>query len=215
MTLEKYNALVIGAHMDDPEMGCGGTIPILNRLYEIYELILTDGSGGGDTNARMKESIAAAKVLDIKEVFFANQKDGRLDYYDATQIIEEYIKKIEPKLVITSSEHDNHQDHRTCRLATTSATRPHRVHFLYEILRYELPLTVTDGFSPHKFYDISETMKLKLRSIREHRSQIERKSLRPEDAKITANERGLRFGRRYVEAFELNHLLVTPDYPYW
>jgi len=205
-------ALVIGAHMDDPEMGCGGSIPILKRLgYEVYELILTDGSGGGVGDIRMKESRAAAEVLGIEDVFFGDQKDGRLQHYDATQIIEKYVKELKPSLVITTSKYDTHQDHRTCSSATTSATRSHRTDFLQQILMYELPMSVTNGFNPHVFYDISDTIEIKLKSLEEHRSQISRGSINPEVAMVKAKDRGLRIGKGYAEAFELNHLIVTLD----
>jgi LmbE family N-acetylglucosaminyl deacetylase len=206
------NALVIGAHMDDPEMGCGGTIPILKRLgYEVYELILTDGSGGGDTEVRMKESMAAAEVLGIKDVYFGKQEDTKLPYSEATQIIEKYVKELKPRLVITNSEHDKHPDHRTSGLATASAIRTHRMPYVHEILMYELPHTVTSRFDPHKFYDISHTIKLKLKSLKEHRSQINRGSINPNIAIIKAKSRGVDVGASYVEAFELNHLFVTLD----
>jgi LmbE family N-acetylglucosaminyl deacetylase len=72
-------------------------------------------------------------------------------------------------------------------------------------------MSVTNGFNPHVFYDISDTIEIKLKSLEEHRSQISRGSINPEVAMVKAKDRGLRIGKGYAEAFELNHLIVTLD----
>jgi len=216
--IKKYlgNVLAIGAHMDDVEVACGGTIPILKKLYgcEVYELIVTDGSEAGKTEVRTKECRASAKILGIKKVFFGNLKDTELPYQinEVIKLIENYLDEVKPWMVLTASEYDRHQDHRACAEATISATRIHRMPWIHTVLMYEIPRTVRT-FNPHYYCDISDTIKLKMKSLRKHRSQIERGSMNPEDTIIKAKERGREIGVPYAEAFELNHLLINPK-PY-
>ena len=86
-------ALVIVAHPDDAEFGCGGTIAKwASEGWDVYIAITTDASGGGAddatdvgpearlaiTNRRKTEQRAAAKILGVREVVFLDYPDGRL-----------------------------------------------------------------------------------------------------------------------------------------
>ncbi|MDA0333991.1 MAG: PIG-L family deacetylase, partial [bacterium] len=63
--------LAIGAHPDDLEYGCAGTlIKHAQRGDEVYMMIITDGSSGGQADLRAREQRKAAKIIGAREVFF-------------------------------------------------------------------------------------------------------------------------------------------------
>ena len=64
------NILAIGAHPDDIEFGCGGTLAkYAQKGHSIYMLVLTDGSYGADPDVRKKEQEESARYLRVKELF--------------------------------------------------------------------------------------------------------------------------------------------------
>ncbi|MDE2485684.1 MAG: PIG-L family deacetylase, partial [candidate division NC10 bacterium] len=73
------NILAIGAHPDDIEFGCGGSlIKYATAGHSIYLLVLTDGSSGGSPAMRRREQKQAAKRLHAKEVFWGAYRDTEL-----------------------------------------------------------------------------------------------------------------------------------------
>ena len=56
--------LAIGAHPDDLELGCAGTlIKHAQRGDDVYMMIITDGSAGGEADVRSSEQLEAAKII--------------------------------------------------------------------------------------------------------------------------------------------------------
>ena len=80
------NILAIGAHPDDIEFGCGGTLLKYSQQgHGIYLLVLTDGSVGGDPQVRKKEQTQAADFLGGKGLFWGGAKDTEL--FDNRELI--------------------------------------------------------------------------------------------------------------------------------
>jgi LmbE family N-acetylglucosaminyl deacetylase len=90
---DRKTALVVVAHPDDAEFGCGGTIAAwANDGWQVTLVICTDGSSGGPDEAtdvrselrrqltatRKQEQAEAAKALGIHEVVFLDYPDGEL-----------------------------------------------------------------------------------------------------------------------------------------
>jgi len=58
------NILAIGAHPDDIEFGCGGTLIKYTRQgHKVYLLVATHGDQGGDGNVRAKELRRSAQIM--------------------------------------------------------------------------------------------------------------------------------------------------------
>lgn len=111
----KLDILVFGAHPDDVELACSGTIiKHINQGLKIGVIDLTKGELGtrGSSETRKKETIEANKVLGIsirenmnfKDGFFLNNESHRLD-------IIKKIRKYKPNIVITNAPSDRHPDH--------------------------------------------------------------------------------------------------------
>jgi LmbE family N-acetylglucosaminyl deacetylase len=150
--------LAIGAHSDDIEIGCGGTILKLieqGSLSEVCWVVLT-----GETK-RAAEAIESADALlgDIpgKRVVLKNFRDGYFPY-DGAEIkgfFEELKGELSPDVILTHQRSDLHQDHRvTCEL-TWNTFRDHL------ILEYEIPKYDGDMGVPNLFVPLDESVCLK------------------------------------------------------
>ena len=134
--------LCIGAHSDDLEIGCGGTMLRLireNRDLEVYWLVL--GSSGE------RDLEAAASAQDIlseatkKTIVVEHFRDGFFPYHGAE--IKDYFERLKkwftPDLIFTHYRHDLHQDHRLVSELTWNTYRDHLI-LEYEIVKYDADL---------------------------------------------------------------------------
>ena len=142
--------LAIGAHSDDIEIGCGGTILRLieqGALAEVYWVVLT-GESKRATEAGNSANAFLGGV-DKKHVILKNFRDGYFPY-DGAQIkefFEELKGEFSPDLIFTHQRSDLHQDHRvTCEL-TWNTFRDHLI-LEYEIPKYDGDMGVPNFFVP-------------------------------------------------------------------
>lgn len=198
--------LAVGAHPDDIEFGCGGTLlKYAQAGHETCLLILTDGSFGGDPSTRIQEQKRSAKLLGVKEVFWGGFRDTELqDNRELISKIEETIKEVGPAMVLVNDPHDVHQDHRALANAGISASR-----YVGEVLFYEVPTTV--NFNPDIFVDIQEVLIKKLELLKIHASQVDRTKVPNltilESAQACATFRGYQGRVKYAEGFKALRVL--------
>lgn len=199
------NILAIGAHPDDIELGCGGTLALYHLIgHSTYSLILSNGEKSGSSKVRREESVRASKILGIKKVFFGNLPDTRIkNDVETISKIEDVINAIKPEIVYTHSDMELHQDHRNVALSTFSAARNVLV-----ILSYEMPSSPTK-FLPKLFISIDKTIDIKMRSLNEFYSQRNKDYLEPEAVRGLAKFRGYATKTRYAEAFEVVKIFRT------
>lgn len=175
--------LAIGAHPDDVEFGCGGTlVKFQEKGYKINILTLSSGEVGGDPHIRKKEANEAAKLLKAK-LYLGKLKDTKIsDAASTIQYIEQFIEQIQPTHVYTHSIHDNHQDHRNVFKATVTACRQ-----VANIFCYLSPSSTLD-FKPNLFINIDRHLDEKLKILATFRSQIHSRPYLESDL-ITATAR--------------------------
>jgi len=145
--------LCLGAHSDDIEIGCGGTILRMieqSKNLEFYWLVLSSNP------KRAKEAERSANAFlggaRRKTVVVKSFRDGFLPYIGApVKDIFEHLKKVfSPDLIFTHFRQDLHQDHRmVCELTWNTF----RNHF---ILEYEVPKYDGDLCSPNFFVPLSD-----------------------------------------------------------
>ena len=195
------NVLAIGAHPDDIEFGCGGTlIKYAQKGHNVYLLILTTGSIGGDPEIRKKEQENAAKFMKAKQVFWGNFQDTELPINKTLiSTIEDVINKTKPHAVFFNYIEDTHQDHRVISQASTSATR-----YTKEVLYYEVP--TSQNFQPDIFVDIGDVLDKKLELLKIHTSQVDKTKVENltilESTKACAIFRGYQGRVKYAEGFK-------------
>ena len=111
----KLDILVFGAHPDDVELGCGGTIiKEVNRGKRVGIIDLTRGELGtrGNISIRDKETKVATNIMGVAIRENMNFKDGFFKNNDKNKL--ELIKKIRryrPDIVLTNALSDRHPDH--------------------------------------------------------------------------------------------------------
>ena len=193
--------LAIGAHPDDIEVGCAGTLlKYAKQGHEIYVLIMTEGHKGGDSSVRKEEQLRSAEILKPREVIWGRYKDTELSP-NMNQIIydiEEVLKKIKPDFTFVNFGEDTHQDHRALSRATVTASR-----YIRNVLFYEGP--TTNDFSPTVFVDIKETVDDKISMLLAHQSQVMKTNIEGltivDIVRSTAVFRGIQGRVPYAEGF--------------
>ncbi len=191
--------LAIGAHPDDVEIGCGGTLAShAERGDRVVILTLTAGEQAGDSSVRSRESVASASHLGA-ELVLERLADTRISEGPTTiDAIESVIRRLDPSAVYVHTESDRHQDHRNVHRAAMVATRN-----VPNVFCYQSPSTTT-SFSPTRFVPIAEQMSTKLELLKLYDSQSSTKAyLAPELIEATAVYWS-RFARAsHVEPFEV------------
>src|SRR5690606_37014934 len=111
----KIDILAIGAHPDDVELGCAGTLAKeINNGKKVGILDLTRGELGtrGTAEIRDKEAEAAAKILGVKFRHNLEFSDGFLINNAASQLeMIKIIRKYQPEIVLCNAIDDRHIDH--------------------------------------------------------------------------------------------------------
>lgn len=200
------NILAIGAHPDDIEFGCGGTlIKYAEKGHNVFLLVLTVGSVGGDPELRKREQEKAAKFMKAKQVFWGNFPDTEIPLNKILiSTIENAIHKTKPHTVFFNYCDDIHQDHRTTAQACISATR-----YIREVLFYEVP--TSKNFEPNVFVDIKDVLDRKLELLKLHASQVDKTRVENltilESAQSCANFRGYQGRVKYAEGFKALRIL--------
>jgi LmbE family N-acetylglucosaminyl deacetylase len=208
---KKLNILAIGAHPDDIELGCGGSLLKAARDgANIFMYIVTRGSSAGSVVKRSNEIINSAKYIGARSLWIDNYEDAAV-YLSKELInsIEFFIRKTNADLIYTHPLKDNHHDHRAVAEATVEAGR-----FTPNILAYENPST--KNFLPVVFSDISSVIYEKVKLIDLYGSQKSKLFLSSNSVKGLAEYRAFqtRFDPNvtHVEAFEAIKLLIDVDY---
>lgn len=206
--MKKVSILAIGAHPDDIEFGCGGTlIKYRDKGHRTYLLVMTEGGMGAQTSVRAGEQLSSQAILGAEEVFWGGYEDTHL-MADREMInkIEKVISTVRPVFIFCNFIDDTHQDHRHLAQATISATR-----YIRNVLFYEGP--TTQNFSPHVFVDISDTLDRKIKALEAHRSQLTKTNIEDmtiaELARSSANFRGIQSRVKYAEAFHSSRLFIN------
>ncbi len=205
MVLTSKLILAIGAHPDDIELGCGGSINSLSSQGgRVVALFLSKGEKSGNPEQRVKESKTALSILGIEDVFFGDFPDTEIpDSHRAIAFIESYIEKYNPDTVLTHTIHDTHQDHRQVGWLSLSASRN-----VPRLLAYETP-RVTSGFLPSYFVDISDCVERKWIALQCHKSQKDKRYLAYESMVRLSSFRGNMVNLPAAEAFEVIRYVET------
>jgi LmbE family N-acetylglucosaminyl deacetylase len=155
--------LCLGAHSDDIEIGCGGTILKLireRRIAEIRWIVLSSDA------IRKREAERSAKAflagVAVQQTVVQQFKDGFFPYVGG--MIKEYFESLKrdgrPDLVFTHFRADLHQDHRLVSDLTWNTFRDHL------ILEYEIPKYDADLGAPNTFVHLDEGLcRRKVRKI--------------------------------------------------
>jgi LmbE family N-acetylglucosaminyl deacetylase len=149
------HVLCLGAHADDIELGCGGTIltllaaePALTVTWVVFS---AEGPRAGEARQSAESFLANAEK---PEILLSDFRDGFFPYAGAPikEALEELKSRISPDLVFTHYRHDLHQDHRLIAELTWNTFRDHL------ILEYEIPKYDGDLGAPNVFVPLEDSI---------------------------------------------------------
>ncbi len=190
--------LMITAHPDDVDFGCGGTVARWTKAgVSVAYCVVTNGDAGGFDPAvprsdiagiRQAEQLAAAAEVGVTDVTFLGYPDGRLYVsHELRRDISRVLRRVRPQRVVSQSPQRNfariyasHPDHLAAGEAALSAVYPDaRNPFAHpELLAEEglEPYAVAEvwlmaGEVADHFVDITETYDRKLAALHAHVSQ--------------------------------------------
>ena len=211
--------LVVAAHPDDPEFGCGGTSALwAYQGREVYYLLCTSGDKGSSdpemisdklVKLREEEQRNAAKAIGVKKVFFLRLPDGELrpDLVLRRGIVKA-IRTVRPEIVFT---HDpttvytdtnvNHPDHQAVGHATLNAIYPtarDRLNFPEHEKEGLEPWKVREIYlwgsrEPNTWVDISPSFDCKVEALTHHKTQI----AKPEELAKRMRERAENLAKEF------------------
>lgn len=209
--------MAIGAHPDDIEFGCGGTL--LKHVKEGYEIIYVCMTGtpsidGTSKNKKVIRSLtqlndeltAACKVLKVKKCYTLTNADLHLEFnFENISELEKIIKKHKPSIIYTHWAGDANQDHIATFRITMAAAR-----YVQNVLCYEqIPIArlSENNMDAHYYVDISDTFNGKIKASLAHKSQIDKYRNVGLDVvanlAILAQYRGIQAGCGAAEAFQV------------
>ncbi|MGQ0809799.1 MAG: PIG-L deacetylase family protein [Nitrospiraceae bacterium] len=164
--------LAIGAHPDDIEAGCGGTlIKYAQNGHRVLLMVMTQGEQGATNGVRKREQQQAARRLHAEKIYWGGYPDTQVPAgRELIQKIERVVKEVNPHFIFVHYHDDTHQDHRHLAESTITATR-----YTKNVLFYEGP--TTQNFSPTVFVDIDMVLEEKVESIRAHASQVRKTNI--------------------------------------
>jgi LmbE family N-acetylglucosaminyl deacetylase len=199
--------LCLGAHSDDIEIGCGGTILRLTRLYTNTTFRWVVFSA---VDRRRDEALAGAHLFlaraGDRQVVTQRFRESFFPY--AGERIKEFFEEIrsafEPDLVLTHCRHDLHQDHRTIGELTWNTFRRSL------ILEYEIPKWDGDLGAPNCYVPVpDELVDVKIHAILDtFTSQRTRAWFTADTFRGLMRLRGLESNAPFAEAFYARKLLL-------
>jgi LmbE family N-acetylglucosaminyl deacetylase len=164
--------LALGAHPDDIEAGCGGTLVKYARAgHRVFLMVMTEGEEGGEGIVRKQEQERAAKLIGAEKVYWGGFRDTEVPLgRGLIHTVERVVREVDPQVIFVHYPDDTHQDHRNLATCTQSATR-----YTRNVLFYEGP--TTQNFSPTVFVDIDQVLEEKIEALCTHGSQVKKTNI--------------------------------------
>ncbi|HHM23870.1 MAG TPA: bacillithiol biosynthesis deacetylase BshB1 [Bacteroidetes bacterium] len=229
----KLDILAMGAHPDDVELSCGGTlIRARKKGASVGIVTLTRAEMGtrGTPELRAQEFARAAEIIGAKVHKSLTLPDGRLELnWEAKLAVIQEIRHYQPTLVFLPYWEDRHPDHATASRIIEEAAflaglrkletgqEPHRpAKLIYYMCSWE--------FQPDFVVDISDVIEEKKRAIQAYGSQVHNKAYHSNEEETfissvqfwdflmaRAAYYGHRIGKQFAEPFKIKGLVEIKD----
>ena len=176
------DVLAIGAHPDDVELGCGGTLALLvarGRRAGIVHLTAGEAGSRGSAGERRGEAAHAAAALGVEQLEILDCGDGGLRTgCDEEDRLIEVLRRLRPRLVLGPPPSDRHPDHGRAHALARAACfysglakrspelgPPHRPAAFYSYLQHDLVV-------PTFVVDVTEAWARKTAALDAYASQL-------------------------------------------
>jgi LmbE family N-acetylglucosaminyl deacetylase len=206
----KLKIVCVGAHPDDPESGCGGTLAKFSDKGHLVTVIyITKGEAGikgvshkDASKIRTGEAKAACGILNAKPLFVGQIDGDTIVTNDWVEKLHELLRAEKPDIVFTHWPIDSHKDHQVASLLTIQSWIKMKKSFalyFFEVCTG----SQTTGFTPTDYVDITATQEQKRKAVYCHTSQKPDSLYKAEDCNHALMEkfRGIEINTKAAEAF--------------
>ncbi len=229
---DQLDIIAVGAHPDDVEIACGGTLArLVQQGYRVGIVDLTDGEptpGSPGPEVRLAEAAQAAETLGVQSRFQLDMPNRRLfDSFEARVALAKVFRRFRPKLVLGFGEKTPlaSPDHFQAMQITDAGVFYSRltkwdqyfdglpVHTVSGYLYYTLAFSALHhipGITNHLVVDIGDTLDIKMAAIRCYQTQFPpAKAHVFERVKASALQQGMAAGYTAGETFASTRALGT------
>lgn len=212
--------LAIGAHLDDIEIACGGTLAKAVETGHAVKVLIMSKSGYTNKEGQVQrsddvavvEGIKALKTLGLEDIEILDFPTKDIPFCsDVVNAIDVRMAAFNPDVIFTHHPFDTHQAHEGVAKATIAAARRRNTLFFYE------PITPSGRsyvpFKPSLYVDIESTLDKKIASLKCHESEYNKFGAEDwiEGVRCRCGFRGYEIGKKFAEAFEILRLEMTFD----
>lgn len=210
--------LAIGAHLDDIEIACGGTLAKAVESGHTVKVLIMSKSGYTNNSGKIqrsdelavKEGLNALHTLGIQDIDILDFATKDIPFCsDVVHAIDLVLADFKPDIIFTHHPFDTHQAHEGVAKATIAAARRMNTVFFYE------PITPSGrsyvAFKPHLYVDIESTVEKKIASLKCHTSEYNKFGAEDwiEGVRCRSGFRGYEIGKKFAEAFEILRLEMS------
>lgn len=212
--------LAIGAHLDDIEIACGGTLAKAVEAGHTVKVLIMSKSGYTNKEGKLqrsdevavKEGIEALNTLGVQDIEILDFPTKDIPFQsDVVNSIDVCMSNFNPDIIFTHHPFDTHQAHEGVAKATIAAARRKNTVFFYE------PITPSGRsyvpFKPSLYVDIEQSLDKKIESLRCHKSEYHKFGAEDwiEGVRCRCGFRGYEIGAKFAEAFEILRLEMSFD----
>lgn len=212
--------MAIGAHLDDIEIACGGTLAKAVEAGHNVKVLIMSKSGYTNKEGKMqrsddvavREGLRALQTLGVEDIEILDFETKDIPFRsDVVNAIDVRMAKFEPDIIFTHHPFDTHQAHEGVAKATIAAARRKNTVFFYE------PITPSGrsyvAFKPQMYVDIESTLDKKIQSLKCHTSEYNKFGAEDwiEGVRCRCGFRGYEIGKKFAEAFEILRLEMSFD----
>ena len=204
----KLNVLAIGAHYDDIELGCAGSLrKYVTQGHNVYMIVVTksnytnhDGTPYRTEEQADREGKNAAKIIGVKELRCLDVETKHVKYGpELIESLNSIIDELNIDIIFTHWQYDVHQDHSAIGKATLNAGRHSPRILMYRSNWYQ----TTESFRDNFYIEMTDYVDIKKESLIAHEVEFARRGMKWVDFVLHKNKNsGLEIGVEYAEAFE-------------
>jgi LmbE family N-acetylglucosaminyl deacetylase len=209
------NVMAIGAHPDDIEFGCGGTlIKRKDKGHKVIYVCMTDTESVDATQGKVirsesqlkSETQCAADILGVDNIFYLPFKDLHVPFnLESVSTLETLIKQYNVDTIYTHWSGDSNQDHIATFKTTMAAARYVRNIYCYE--QIPIPRHTDNPMRINSYTDISDSFDDKIQAAECHQSQFKKYKAAgfdvTENLTTLAKFRGIQANCQYAEGFQV------------
>ena len=209
------NVMAIGAHPDDIEFGCGGTlIKHKDEGHKVIYVCMTDTESVDATQGKVirsesqlkSETQCAADILGVDNIFYLPFKDLKVPFsFESVSQLERVIKQCRADVIYTHWAGDSNQDHIATFKTTMAAARYVRNIYCYE--QIPIPRHTDNPMRINSYTDISDSFDDKIKAAECHQSQFKKYKAAgfdvTENLTTLAKFRGIQANCQYAEGFQV------------